>query len=168
MGGSPAGSLARGGAHRVPLRLSPVNPLPERLAVGGGTALFLDGLCSHPSGPVSDLRVSVDGVDHPVLAAGMPPPGAFEGDGYWWAIVPFEAISRGALVRLRLRARTSKGEEAEGDLGVVELTPGVDVGEPARAPRAPARSADASNGAAQPLIAICMATYEPPIDLFER
>jgi hypothetical protein len=145
------------------LRLSPVTPLPERLAVGKGTAIFVDGLCAHPGCRISGLRVSVDGVDHPVMASGMPPPGAFEGSDYWWAVVPFEAIERPRLARLRLRARAGREGEAVGDLGVVELHPRLDAPEPARFP--PGTGPSAPGG---PPIAICMATYEPPIDLFER
>src|SRR5215204_3885664 len=155
---APVGRVARSS-----LRTSPVNPVPERLAVGKGTAIFLDGLCSHPDGPVSDLRVSVDGAGHPVMATGMPPPGAFEGSDYWWAVVPFEAIDRPRLARLRLHARTRSGDEAVADIGAVDLRPGVDAPDPAAFP--PGTGPGAGGG---PPIAICMATYEPPIDLFQR
>ncbi len=149
------------------LRVSAIRPIPARIPVGGGTAIFLDGLCSHPAGPLEDLRVSVDGIDHPVLAAGMPPPEGFKGSDYWWAIVPFEAVSRPRLAQLRLRARTARGEEALGELGIVELHPSVDVGDPARPSRS--RAAGATGGERQgPLVAICMATYDPPLDLFRR
>jgi len=161
MGGSVAALAARGAPPASALRVTPVNPVPERLAVGRGTAVFLDGLCSHPGGPVSGLRVCVDDVEHAVLAAGMPPPGASEGRDYWWAIIPFESVPRPRLARLRLRGRLAGGGEVVGDLGMVELHPAVDVGDPA--PRARPRA-----GRPEPLIAICMATWEPPIDLFRR
>ncbi len=170
MGGSAAALAARGAAPATSLRLSPVNPLPERIAVGKGTAVFLDGLCSHPTGPLSGLRVCVDEVEHPVLGAGMPPPGAFEGGDYWWAIIPLESVPRARLVRLRLRARLAGGGEGVGDLGMVELHPNVEVG--SAAPSQRVRRAAADGGprarAPRPLIAICMATWEPPIDLFRR
>ncbi|MEJ7656428.1 MAG: hypothetical protein WKF33_05310 [Thermoleophilaceae bacterium] len=105
------------------LRVSAIRPIPARIPVGGGTAIFLDGLCSHPAGPLEDLRVSVDGIDHPVLAAGMLPPEGFKGSDYWWAIVPFEAVSRPRLAQLRLRARTARGEEALGELGNRRASP---------------------------------------------
>ena len=165
MGGPLAISGAPGAASSPSLRLSPVNPIPERLAVGRGTAMFVDGLCSHPDGPLSRLRVAVDGVEHPVLATGMPPPGAYEGSDYWWAIVPIEPVARPQLARLRLLARTARGADAVGELGVVELAPNLEVGRPSRRPgpppAPPTRPSD-------PLIAVCMATYEPPIDLFRR
>ncbi len=182
MGGATAVLPESGVGASRPLRLTPVSPLPERLAVGGGTAVFLDGLCSHPDGAISSLRVSIDDVDHPVLAEGMPPPGVSDrwragrrtpggdGDGYWWAIVPIPAVTRPRLARLRLRARTHAGAEAVGELGVIELHPTVDVGEaapPARS-RARDRRGDGEAGSGQDLIAVCMATYEPPLDLFRR
>ncbi len=156
-----------GGAVEGCLRLSAIRPIPERIPVGGGTAIFLDGLCSHPDGPLEDLRVSVDGIDHPVLAAGMPPPEGLKGSDYWWAIVPFEAVSQPRLAQLRLRARTARGEEALGELGIVELHPSVDVGDPAPPPRSRA-AGGTGGGRKRPLVAICMATYDPPLDLFRR
>lgn len=151
------------------LRVSTIHPVPERVAVGGGTAIFLEGLCSHPDGPLEDVRASVDGIDQPVLAAGMPPPQGFKGGEHWWAIVPFEAVSP-RPAQLRLRARTARGEEAVGNLGVVELHPSVDVGAPAPSPRSRAAGGPGGEGGRQqrPLVAICMATYEPPVDLFRR
>ena len=165
MGGSPAVSAAPGATSSPALRLSPVSAIPERLAVGGGTALFLDGLCSHSDGPVSALWVTVDGVEHPVMATGMPPPGAYEGTDYWWAVVPIAAVERPQLTRLRLRARTARGAEAFGELGVIELAPALEIADAAPAPRAHTKRGDEPE---RPLIAVCMATYEPPIDLFRR
>ena len=170
MGGSTPDVRPCGDSTAGYLRVSAIRPVPERLPVGGGTAIFLDGLCSHRDGPLDDLRVSVDGIDHPVLASGMPPPRGFKGSDYWWAIVPFEAVSRPRLAQLRLRARTARGAEAVGDLGVVELRPSPDARDPTFPPRS--RTSGSSGGVRgadeKPLIAICMATYDPPVDLFRR
>jgi hypothetical protein len=99
MGRATAVPAASGTVSRVSgassLRIEPVSPLPERLAVGKGTAIFLDGVCSHPDGPLSEMRLSVDGVDRPLLATGMPAPGAIHGDGYWWAILASRALAYG-------------------------------------------------------------------------
>ena len=157
-----------GGATAGDLRLSAIRPIPERLAVGGGTAIFLDGLCSHPEGPVEDLRVCVDEIDHPVLATGMPPPRGFKGNDYWWAIVPFEAVSAPRLAQLRLRARTACGTDAVGDLGSIELHPSLQITDPAPPPRSRATPAGEGGRQQTPLVAICMATYDPPLDLFRR
>lgn len=152
------------------LRVTPIRSIPERIAVGDGTAIFLDGVCSHPDGPLEDLRVSVDGVEHSVLATGMPPPGDRTGSDYWWAIIPLEAVSRPRPVQLSLRARTARGEEAVGDLGSSELHPSIDLGGTVPRPRARATgdTGGARGGRQRPLVAICMATYDPPVDLFRR
>ena len=47
-------------------------PLPETLAVGAGTALFVCGTCFAPGGRVSALTLVVDGEEQPLLAHGMP------------------------------------------------------------------------------------------------
>ncbi len=152
------------------LRVSAIHPLPERVAVGGGTAIFVDGLCSHPEGPLEDLRVCVDGIDHPVLATGMSSPRGFRGNDYWWAIVPFDAVSRPRIAQLRLQARTASGTDAVGDLGTIELHPSLEITDPAPPPRSRTTAGPAGEGRRRqrPLIAICMATYDPPLDLFRR
>ncbi len=159
-----------GGATAGDLRLSASRPIPERLAVGGGTAIFLDGLCSHPDGPLEDLRVSVDAIDHRVLATGMPALEGSKGSDYWWAIVPFDAISQPRIAQLCLQARTARGTDAVGDLGTIELHPSLEISDPAPPPRSRAADGPAREGGRQPrpLVAICMATYEPPLDLFRR
>lgn len=143
------------------LRVAPISSLPESLAVGAGNALFVDGSCSHPDGEVVDLSVLVDEVEHPVMAVGQPPPGRLSGSDYWWAIVAFDPVVRPRLARLALRARLADGREAQGDLGAIELRPAVDAPAPPQIPGAGAESQ-------QPLISVCMATYEPPLDLFRR
>src|SRR6185503_20154748 len=43
-------------------------PLPETLAVGAGTALFVCGTCFAPGGRVSTLSLLVDGEEQSLLA----------------------------------------------------------------------------------------------------
>ncbi len=47
-------------------------PLPERLAVGAGTALFVCGWCFSPHHRVSSLSLVLDGEAQPVMAELMP------------------------------------------------------------------------------------------------
>ena len=168
MGRSTAGIRPSGGGAVGDLVVTAIHPIPERLAVGRGTAIFVDGRCSHADGPLEDLRVSADGADHPVLASGMSPPGAREGSDYWWAIVAFGAVSRPRLAELRLRARTARGREVVADLGTVELLPFPEVRDAGPSLRSLTATSPDGRGVGQPLIAICMATFEPPLDLFRR
>src|SRR5204863_663291 len=100
-----------------------VTALPDRLTVGRGTALFLEGRCSHPAGHVSGLRVLVDGEEHPVIAHDMPRPGATGPGDRWWAIVPFGPRSAPGRVTLSLRAHVG-GDRMVTDLGTLQLEPG--------------------------------------------
>lgn len=138
--------------------------------MGGGTALFLDGRCSHPDAPIAELSVVVDGREHAALGTGMPAPGVNADDDYWWSIVPFAPVAAPRRAELLLRARLADGGEAMAELGTIELRPEVEVDGPtwAAGPAPLARGPSATANGSAPLIAICMATYEPPLDLFER
>ena len=138
--------------------------LPERLAVGRGSALFIDGCCSHADEPIVDLRVLVDDRSHPVMGMGQPQPGRLSGSDYWWAIVPLEPVARAHVARLRLRVSLAGGDDTAAELGTVELRPEVEPGDDP--PAVPGPESAAPNGL--PPIAVCMATYEPPLELFSR
>jgi glycosyltransferase involved in cell wall biosynthesis len=126
-------------------------PLPAELAVGAGTAVFVAGIAR----PVGDLTLLVDGAEQPLLAHGMPrldvmreldDPGAYR-SGFWGLARVAPSPGRDACV-LGLRARFPSGEVADAELGRILLA----------APEPPASDA-------APDIAICMATYEPPLEL---
>lgn len=164
-------AITRDGSDATPaaggaLRVTAVTPLPERLAVGGGTALFVDGRCSHPA-RIEGLAVVFDGVEAPAMGWGMPMPGHVEGEGYWWTIVPVEALEAPRLAWVELRAALRGGGQAAGRLGALELRPELEPVEPEGAkPRSEAaRAGRAPTGRA---VAICMATHEPPVELFRR
>lgn len=155
-------------------------PLPARLAVGGGTAVFVSGTCFCPTDRIRALAIVVDGDPQPVIAQGMPrldffgelhpglDPYALDGlardpdsaddpelrayrSGFWGiARIPAGA----GRVSLALQARLDGGGAAVAELASIERT-SLD-------PPAPG---DWSDEAGQPRVAICMATYEPPDDL---
>lgn len=140
------------------LWLEPVTPLPERLAVGGGTALFVDGRCRVPGGErIVALDVLAGGAATAALGWGLAPP-RMHGDDYWWAVLPIPAIASPRTVDLRLRARLASGATLEGELGKLQLVPELE--------RAAASTAqpESSDGSA---VAICMATYEPDAAMLE-
>jgi len=160
--------------------------LPERLAVGGGNALFLWGSCFHQRRRIRELRVGLPGAQVPAIAHGMPRPDLFaalhptlelplsapvehdpesEDDPFlssyhsgFWALVPFAPIRAPRVAEMTTIAWLDDGRQARAPLGRIELDP------------APLTAATMrSNGPGQePLVAICMATYEPPLDLFEH
>jgi hypothetical protein len=129
-------------------------PLPSAVAVGGGTALFVCGTCFAPGARIASLALTVDGAEQPLMAHGMPrldtlralgDPSAYA-SGFWGL-----ARLRRAPAALGLRARVQDGGEAVAPLSEI-------------AGAATERAA----AAAAPDVAICMATHEPPVDLFRR
>ena len=145
-------------------------PLPDALGVGGGTALFVAGWCVPARGRVATLAFAVDGAEQPVAAAAMPRldvlralgPGTREAaagayrSGFWGLVrVPAGA---GPVVVVELVARLVDGGGVRAELGripVEELPAAVPV---------PAVGAEGEG----PLVAICLATYDPPPDLLRR
>jgi Glycosyl transferase family 2 len=142
-------------------------PLPRRLAVGAGTAVFVCGWCFSPRAEIRALEFLVDGEPQPASAHGMPrgdvfealspdlPPGGFRSG--FWGIAPIAGPRTGGACELLLRARLADGAEATAELARIELH---DAREELEAPE--------PEPAAGPLVAISMATYEPPLDLFRR
>jgi glycosyltransferase involved in cell wall biosynthesis len=143
------------------LQVEGAGPLPERLATGKGTALFVDGHCSHPEAPIRQLSILIDGSEQEALGWAMPTPGTTAATGsYWWGILTVPGVERTRTTTLRLRAQLKGGGVAEGELGLIELAPRLEP--PALEPPRPPEDAEG------PLVAVAMATYEPPIDLFRR
>jgi glycosyltransferase involved in cell wall biosynthesis len=159
------------------------SPLPSSLAVGDGTALFVAGWCVSPRGSLRSLSFVLDGKEQPVMAHGMPRldvfralhPGldAFETSGVradpeseddpamagyrsgFWGIVRVPSHEAGDTLELGLRAGLEDGGVAHAHLAAIEVVM-LD---------APLLVQGANDG---PLVAICMATYDPPLELFRR
>jgi glycosyltransferase involved in cell wall biosynthesis len=131
-------------------------PLPETLAVGAGTALFVCGTCFAPGARVSALTLLVDGEEQPLMASGMPRLDLLQAEGDpaayragFWGFARIAPRAPGPLT-LALRARPAGGGELDAELAQITV---VDPPDPL--PGAP-------------LVAICMAAFEPPLDLFRR
>ncbi len=144
--------------------------LPGRLAVGRGTVVFVYGSCFHRRRAVEDLRILVDGRSVEPMAQRMPRRDLYEalrgedpnGHAYrsgFWALVPFEPLDRRRTAQIRLAARLDDGSEPVADLASLELEP---------APLVDTAPWQAGPDSGEPLVAICMATYDPPIELFRR
>jgi glycosyltransferase involved in cell wall biosynthesis len=143
---------------RAQLATETVTPLPERLATGGGTALFVDGRCTpSPGEEIAALEVLLGDDAVPALGWGLAPP-RMHGSDYWWAILPICATEAERTIALTLRATLADGAVAEAALGRVTLVPQIE-----RAEASPARP----ESGAGPLVAICMATFDPDPAMFE-
>jgi glycosyltransferase involved in cell wall biosynthesis len=145
-------------------------PLPGEVAVGRGTALFVCGWCFHHNAEIRALSFVVDGELQPVMAHGMPRLDPFveldEPRSYrsgFWGMVRICAGSEHAHdggpehpheLDLMLRADLDTGDHATARLARLGLV---------RSMRRPARVA-APNGEG-PLVAICIATHNPPAEL---
>jgi len=133
------------------------SPLPSSLPTGVGTAVYLSGTCFLPRARLARLAILVDGVRHRPAAFRMPRPDVFDADasGFrsgFWATVPIEPRAEPGAVALELAVRPARGPELTAPLGRIEIV--------AREPAA--RAVDPG------LIAVCMATYEPDVELFHR
>ncbi len=160
-------------------------PLPRELAVGAGTALFVCGWCVSADDRIASLALVVDGAEQPVMEHGMPRLDVFRAlhpgldvyathgierddespddplmHGYrsgFWGIARVEPRAGRNSIELGLRARLDGGGVAEAPLGSIREV----------APEAPLHGAPSAAGD-EPLVAICMAAYNPPPELLRR
>jgi glycosyltransferase involved in cell wall biosynthesis len=170
----------------VDLRLQLDYPLPERLAVGRGTAVFVCGWCFSPHGRIRALAFVVDGDVQPIAFHGMPRSDVFKAlhpdiDPYrtagmesdpqstddpellsfrsgFWGVARIPARDHSRECELLLRATLEDGTELVAELA--RLATSERLEEPLELPP--------QEGSTEPLVAICMATYEPAMDLFRR
>lgn len=143
-------------------------PLPGRLAVGAGTAVFVSGWCHVPGRRVRDLTLLVDGVPQPLAAHAMPRLDVLrelhpETDPYdvtdgrlaayrsgFWGTARIGPGADGTTCHVGLRATLADGTVHTAALAAVVRT---------SLPSGPPRGRE---------LAICMATHEPPRALFAR
>jgi ABC-type polysaccharide/polyol phosphate transport system ATPase subunit len=157
------------------LRIELEQPLPERVAVGPGSALSLSGFIrGNGAIAVEGLLIEHD-QNRPAVSASTLPPrlGQREQGRAWSAIVPIESVEKPNPLRLRVRAELAGGGEAEIELGRLEIRPGL--GAEYRGELRPTRHRAAvgarklkESHPGRPVVAIAMATHEPPRELFER
>jgi glycosyltransferase involved in cell wall biosynthesis len=141
-------------------------PLPDELAVGLGTALFLGGWCFSAQAPVRSLAFVVGGEVQPVLACGAQRvdvarahDGSFTGSerSGFWGVARVGPESVVGSCELLLRAALEGGGEAVAKLAQIPIVE----------PRAPTSLATPELPTG-PQVAICMASYDPPPDLLAR
>jgi hypothetical protein len=160
--------------------------LPRTLAVGAGTAVFVSGWCFAPRARVRSLSFVVDGDLQPVMLHSLPRSDVFRG------VHPGLEISAAAeldsdpdsaddpqmrsyrsgfcgLARVAPRVGLEECEirlRAELDDGRVAVVPVARV--PTVAHVEQPVEIDQPEPSAGPLVAVCMATYEPAMHLFMR
>src|ERR1041385_5408756 len=146
--------------------------LSQPLDVTRGNVLFLKGSCYDTQHEIRELSVVIDGkaerIAHhslcerrsvEVTAQGSDTTGQSLTSAFWTTI-SFEPSGTNREVRLALRATLDNAETKEVELGVLRLHPGSPIRETAN----PKPTEQESS----PLVAICMATYNPPEDLLKR
>jgi hypothetical protein len=145
--------------------------LPSFLEVGRGTAVFVCGWCFSPEASIRSLQLVVDGKPQPLTAHGMPRSDVFDvfhpaleqddprfrsfRSGFWGVASIRPGDHRGECV-LQLRAELEGGGEETAELARIAIA----------SPLAEPVSATAPGDG--PLVAICMATHEPPPDLLRH
>jgi glycosyltransferase involved in cell wall biosynthesis len=149
--GRPA---AQHGPIRAWLRRGPPSSVGAR-----GDAFFIHGALVHEAGAVDQLELRVDGLPQRLLAAAMPSPGLARELGeppaaraIFWGVVGLDAAASGTSAAVALAGR-GPGGGFELELDSVARAGGTGAGPAA---------------GSEPAVAICMATYEPPAELFER
>jgi glycosyltransferase involved in cell wall biosynthesis len=158
-------------------------PLPRELGIGKGTAVFVAGTCFSPEERVVALELVVDGLAQPLSAFGMPRLDFFaslhpgldpyaaaaltedprsEDDprlrayasGFWGLAIVREPVED--RVTLAVRAELASADTIEVPVATLEV--GAATADPV--PWNPTEDSEP--------VAICMATYNPPRELFYR
>jgi glycosyltransferase involved in cell wall biosynthesis len=152
--------------HRKPLTVrgdglsaALVTHVPSTIAVGRGTSLVLAGHCRHAARRIRALEIGVGPWRSPVIAH-TGSPRALPARDHWWGRVAIPAIDDLTTAPIELRAKLSGGASAAIRVGEVELLPGL--------PYSPIPAQEGPDSAHEPLIAICMATWNPRLDLLRR
>jgi glycosyltransferase involved in cell wall biosynthesis len=155
------------GGDDTELHLRIESELPREIAVGRGNVLTLYGWCFHSRKPIRRLEVLLDGEAQPLIAHGMPRPDVLHllaqstgGPDHayrsgFWGLLSLDEIAEPREVEIRLRARLDGGDTVSKQAGGMRLLPGE------------RRSWARVNGGS-PQVAVCMATFNPPPQLFRQ
>jgi glycosyltransferase involved in cell wall biosynthesis len=144
---------------------------PARLAVGKGTAFVVAGHCYHPRERTRALAIQIGDLRQPVDRFRLPrqdiydnlaqddPAGPHAFRSGFVALLDLEPIEEPRRVQLSAVLTLRSSRLVTVSLAGLELEPGI--GSPIAAP-------PPFPGAPGPAVAICMATYNPPLDLLRR
>ncbi|HKV39821.1 MAG TPA: glycosyltransferase, partial [Blastocatellia bacterium] len=163
----------------------------DLIAVGRGTAIYLSGWCYHPTWEIRKLQAGLNGHLYPMKAAGIAMPGVTETSSPdqdpnlhsyrsgFWTILPLPSVEQTTRIEVEINAILSNGETHSQVIATSALAPvwrtseilsgslvetqsGSQVTTPFPSPEWPQPSRPS------PLVAICMTTFNPPLNLFER
>lgn len=143
--------------------------IPECIATGTGTMLYLEGSCSHPSQSLRRLEVVLGQQTCPVLAHSVfdsdlppkssPPHVSDQGmKAYFWALIQIPEVSAQVNAELGLRAKLTDGAIIQQRIANIRLVRS----------RLIAALPFEAIPAVGPLVTICMATHNPSLTLFRR
>ena len=136
----------------------------DPIRVGAGTAFFLEGTLEAGGVPVDRVSLRVGAVERPVDAHSIPAARSYGAGSAWWSLVVVEGSEPIGDVAVTLVVATG-GETLELELGTIHLgTRYEGLPEPCELPAA----IDPGGAGAEPLIAICMTTFDPPPDRLAR
>jgi glycosyltransferase involved in cell wall biosynthesis len=143
-------------------------PLPAEIVLGKGVVLRVRGWCYSSDGPLNDLAILIDDAVTPIPNHSWARMDVFaeqcpgkDRSGYsllsgFEGFLPLDQALQGREVELTLRATLKRGDTVDRPLGRLQLHSGY--GPNPTAVDWPATS---------PRVAICMATYNPPLTLFK-
>jgi glycosyltransferase involved in cell wall biosynthesis len=147
-----------------------IDDLPTTWQVGKGNLLHLTGSCYHPESSVSKLELAINGASIPATVTMMRRPDVFQADypefdprGHslysgFCALLPVPSADT-AVLHLTVEARLRTG------ITVKKLVGEISVSSPKGC--SPEINSVATRCSA-PVIAICMTTYNPALELFTR
>ena len=148
------------------LHLRVESELHPTIQPGRGSLLMVHGWCFHAREHVRNLRIELGGKSHPLIAQGMPradvvnnlPPSIGDSNSAFrsgfWGLVPITPVPEPSTVEMRMEAKLSGGAVVSREIGEIRLEPWEHIRQPPPTDL--------------PKVAICMATFNPPIELFRR
>jgi GT2 family glycosyltransferase len=138
------------------LTVPPSNPV----GVGRGNVTFLAGRMDFGTKWRSDVELLVDGAPSRDPVAVASPGGARP--AFWWTLLELPTLRAPRRLEVALRSRNGAGGGVV-ELGAIEAVPGTRTVVPNPVEE---QIAEAVVGLGEQLVAICMTTYEPRLDLF--
>jgi glycosyltransferase involved in cell wall biosynthesis len=136
------------------LRVKLDQPAPSSVAVGRGNFLVFSGCCAHTAGRIIELRLTRDDESLETTVRFSTRPNDFG----FFAVVELSPIDRETTAVFGIEARLADGSIHRSKIARIKLQPTIEN------PVAYAYGSDSD----EPLVAICMATYNPPEHLFTR